>query len=142
MWYYEDNEVNEAPEEYVGFVYRITDKFNGKKYIGLKTFWSKRTLPPLKGQKRKRKKIVESDWKNYYGSNEEVKALVEEHGPDRFKREILHFGKTKGELNYLELYEQVTRNVLFRDDYYNGIINARVHKRHVANIKDIFSSES
>jgi len=46
-----------------GFVYEITNKLNGRSYIGRKYFWSFRTP---KGKKRKVKS--ESDWRNYYGS--------------------------------------------------------------------------
>ena len=64
-------------EDYVGFVYQITDKTNDKKYIGKKGLISKRRLPPLKGKKRRRIKIIETDWQDYYGSSETVKMLVE-----------------------------------------------------------------
>jgi len=34
MWYYNDEVFETAPEEYQGFVYRITELDTGKKYIG------------------------------------------------------------------------------------------------------------
>jgi len=62
MWYYEGEEfTSEMIEDYVGFVYLITDLTNGKKYVGKKLFVSKRKLPPLKGKTRKRTVIKESD---------------------------------------------------------------------------------
>ena len=73
----------------IGFVYQITNLHNGKKYIGKKWFWSTKKLPPLKGKKRKRTVKKESDWMKYFGSSEEVKLLVEQHGEDNFQREIL-----------------------------------------------------
>jgi len=140
MWYYKDKEfTSEDIGDYVGFVYIITDTENGKKYIGKKTLMSRRKLPPLKGQKRRRTKIVESDWQKYYGSNEEIKMLVENSGGNRFHREILHLCKSKGEMSYLELYEQVKNNVLFDDDYYNGIIQCKIHRNHVKNLKEMFT---
>lgn len=136
-WYYKGKEVSlEDIKDYVGFVYIITNKHNGMKYIGKKTIWSKRKLPPLKGQKRRRTKIVESDWQTYYGSSEETQAIVEEHGGEIFHREILHLCKTKGVMSYLELVEQVERRVLLRDDFYNGIIQVKIHKSHVSSLKD------
>ena len=66
--------------DYEGFVYIVTDLSNGMKYIGKKNFHSRVKLKPLKGQKRKRTKISESDWQSYHGSSEEVKMLLEEHG--------------------------------------------------------------
>jgi hypothetical protein len=134
MWYY-NNKVLEHPlEGYQGFVYLITDKSNNKMYIGKKGFWSKKTLPPLKGKTRKRRSVVESDWQNYYGSSDMVKQLLLEHGPENFHREILYLCRTKGEMGYLEAKEQFTRNVLLDDNYYNGIINCKIHRSHVQSL--------
>ena len=119
--------------EWIGFVYLLTDP-KGKKYVGKKLFVSKRKLPPLKGKTRRRTTIKESDWKTYYGSSEEVNRLVEEQ--TEFQREILHLCKTKGELSYLEAKEQFDRNVLLTDEYYNGIINCKIHSIHVKGLKD------
>ena len=93
--------------------------------------WSKRRLPPLKGKKRKRVQVKESDWKDYYGSNEEVKDLVEAHGGDRFIRRVLRLCKTKGELSYYEAKEQFDRDVLFDPMYYNEFIGLKVHSKHL-----------
>lgn len=119
--------------EHVGFVYLLTDP-NGKKYVGKKLFVSKRKLPPLKGKTRRRTVVKESDWKTYYGSSEEVQTLVE--SDTHFQREILHLCKTKGELSYMELKEQIERKVLLRSDYYNGIIQVKIHASHVRNLAD------
>lgn len=136
MWYYNGEEfTSEMIGNYVGFVYIITNKSNDMKYIGKKLFKSSRTLPPLKGKTRKRKKVVESDWMEYYGSSDEVKTLVEELGSENFYREILHLCDTKGEMGYLELKEQVEQNALLRDDFYNGIIQAKIHRSHVKPLK-------
>jgi hypothetical protein len=137
MWLYKGEEFNDAEgyKDFIGFVYLITDNANGKKYVGKKLLWSKRKLKPLKGQRRKRTVIKESDWKTYYGSNDEIKTLVETVGPERFKREILYFCKTKGELSYKEAKEQFDREVLFKpDEYYNGIIHCRVSRRHIGHM--------
>ena len=116
MWSYKGEEfTTEMIGDNIGFVYIVTDP-SGKKYIGKKGFFSKVTKPPLKGKKRKRRSLKESDWKTYCGSSETVKTLVEENGLDYFKREILHLCKTKGELNYIELREQVVRDVLLKPD--------------------------
>lgn len=133
MWYYGDKEfTSDMICDYVGYVYCITDKTNNKKYIGKKNFWSTRRLKPLKGQKRKRIKKMESDWMNYYGSNEEVKLLLEESGPDRFHREILRLCKTKGDMSYYEMKEQIDREVLFSEEYYNEFIGGKIHSRHLS----------
>lgn len=137
MWYYNGEEfTSEMIGDYVGFVYLITDLSNSKKYVGKKTLMSKRKLPPLKGKTRRRTKIIETDWQDYYGSSEEVKALVEDRGRDQFKREILHLCKGKGEMSYLELKEQIDREVLFKDEYYNEFVGAKIHSKHVASLKN------
>lgn len=136
MWLFGDNEfTSDMIEDYIGFVYVITDLRNNKKYVGKKLFRSTKKLPPLKGKSRKRTVIKESDWQDYFGSSEDVKALVEEHGRETFKREIIHLCNAKGEMSYLEAKEQFDRNVLLSDEYYNGIINCKIHRTHVKNLK-------
>jgi hypothetical protein len=140
MWYYNNEQFNpDDLSSWAGFVYLITDLSNGKMYVGKKTFWSTRKLPPLKGQKRKRIKKSHSDWQSYYGSSEEVKLLVEESGTDRFKREILRLCTSKGEMSYFEAKEQFDRDVLFRDDYYNAFIGCKIHANHVKNAKEEYN---
>ena len=110
-----------------GFVYEITDP-NGKKYIGKKFFYSSKTKM-VKGKKKKLK--VFSDWKTYFGSNEELKKEVTKHGPNLFSRKIIYLCKTKGECGYLEAKEQFNRGVLESDDYYNTWIMVRVRRSHI-----------
>jgi hypothetical protein len=136
MWFYGDKEfTSDMIEDYVGFVYVITDLSNNKKYVGKKLFTSKRRLPPLKGKTRKRVVTKESDWQDYFGSSEEVKQLVEERGAEAFHREILHLCASKGEMSYLEAKEQFDREVLLSDEYYNGIINCKIHRTHVKRLR-------
>ena len=132
MWYYNDEVfTSEMIGDYVGFVYIITDLSNDKKYVGKKLFKSTRKLSPLKGKTRKRTVITESDWQHYFGSSDLVKTILEEKGRDNFRREILHLCDSKGEMSYVEMVEQVERQVLLRDDYYNNIIQVRIHGSHV-----------
>jgi len=126
QWKYNGNLVEEIADQYIGFVYIITNLTNNKKYIGKKLAKFKKTRPPLKGKKRKRKSLVESDWQAYWGSSEHLLADVSELGPENFSREILYFCTTRGELSYREAKEQFDRGVLLTDEYYNGIINVRI----------------
>jgi len=136
MWYYKGEEfTSEMIEDYVGFVYLITDKSNDKKYVGKKLLTSKRKLPPLKGKTRRRTVVKETDWQKYYGSSDEVKLMVEEKGADNFHREILYLCISKGQLGYLEAKYQFEHDVLLRDDYYNGIIQCKIHRNHVKSLK-------
>ena len=133
-WLYKDEpfDPESAPEDYAGFVYRITNLDNNMKYIGKKSMWSKRTLPPLKGQKRKRKKVFESDWREYYGSSANLNEERARIGDDRYKREILRFCKSKGELSYYELKYQMDEDVLLKpDEYYNAFVGGKIHRSHV-----------
>ena len=119
--------------ENYGFIYRITNTDNGYDYVGRKYFYTKRKLKPLKGKKRKRIKIVETDWDSYYGSSNRLTAAIEELGKGVFKREIIHLCKTRGETNYMEMWYQVQENVLLREDNYNGIIAIKLNHNSVKN---------
>jgi hypothetical protein len=125
-WIYQDRIIEHIPEPYIGFVYIITNLTNNKKYIGKKLTQFKKSKPPLKGKTNRRKYTVESDWREYWGSSENLLEDIKTIGTEHFTREILYFCKSKAELSYLEALEQFNRRVLESDDYYNGIINVRV----------------
>jgi hypothetical protein len=129
MWLHENVEFTEVPEDVVGFVYRITNLNTGREYIGKKLFTAART----KVVKGKRKKLrVESDWREYYGSNKELLHDVATHGHDAFKREILRLCKTKGQCSYFEAKLQFEHGVLENPDkFYNTWIMCRIHQKHL-----------
>ena len=130
-WTYKGTEVIAMPKGVVGFVYEITNTTNSRKYIGKKLAKFKKSRPPLKGRKNKRRYNVDSDWKEYYGSSEELIADVKKLGIDKFTREILFYCNSKAELSYIEAREQFARKVLESDDYYNGHIRVRVHGKGI-----------
>ena len=131
MWTFKNEEYNNTPEDYQGFVYEITELDSNKKYIGKKNFWKPKTLPITKSRKRRVRTRTESDWKEYYGSSDEVRRLVESRGQDKFKREIIRLCKTKGEMSYYEAKMQFDNDVLFRKDYYNNFIGCKIHAKHL-----------
>lgn len=127
-WYY-NGEVFDTPGEYYGFVYEITNLLSGRKYIGKKFFWSTKRKQVNKVRKRVK---VESDWKDYWSSSDELKADIQALGQHNFKREILHLCKNKGTANYLEAKEQFKFEVLENKDlWYNSWIQVKVHHTHI-----------
>ncbi len=137
MWFYNNQEITELPEDCVGFVYLITNLTTDRKYVGKKLAKFSRTRTKtvtLKNGTKKKKKIrdkIDSDWLEYYGSSNELNKDIELLGKECFRREILFFCKSKAECSYIEAREQFTRRVLETTDYYNGQISVRVHGSHI-----------
>jgi hypothetical protein len=113
-WQYNGEVFTEVPKGMEGFVYIITNLTNNKKYIGKKHFWTRQ-----KDRKTGRRKTLESDWKNYFGSCDELNEDVKTLGKEHFLREILYLCPHKKSMSYYETYEQFKRNVLLSEDYYN-----------------------
>ena len=138
-WLYEGKDIDQLPEDCAGFVYLITNCVSGRKYIGKKLAKFKktsvRTVKYKNGNKRKRKirSQVDSDWREYYGSNLELIEDVKTLGPANFTREILYFCRSRAECSYVEAREQFSRRVLESNEYYNGHIQVRVHGSHILN---------
>lgn len=140
-WYYNNEIYDEPDEKYVGFVYLITNTETGKMYIGkknLNTFkYSVKTVVvksgAKKGQKVKKKTkiVIPSDWKDYYGSSDSLKADVEKQGKSKFSRTILRLCTAKAEMSYYEIKEQLVRDVLLNENYYNSWVSAKIHKAHM-----------
>jgi hypothetical protein len=128
---FESEDIN----EYYGFIYRITNTVNGHDYVGRKYFKTIKKRPPLKGKKNKRRETVETDWKEYWGSSPRLQADIDKLGKDKFTREIIHLCESRGETNYLEAYYQFKEDVLLRENNYNGIIQIRLGKNSVKDLK-------
>jgi len=136
-WTYQGSPVLELPDDCVGFVYVITNRVSGRKYIGKKLAKFAKTtyrVVKLKNGTKKKKKIrskIDSDWQTYYGSNDELNKDVAALGADQFTREIMYYCRSKAECSYIEAREQFTHKVLESQDYYNGQISVRVHGSHI-----------
>ena len=120
-----------------GFVYRITNIQNGRKYIGRKYFTQRRKPPG-----GKRRVTSESDWKKYYGSSPELKSDVKRLGKENFRREIISHHETLGKVNYEETKQLFLHNVLIESldngepAYYNSNILGRYMKKDYGNFEN------
>ena len=116
--------------DFFGYVYVITNKTTGKKYIGRKYFVQKR-----KPKGGKRRVTSESDWKKYYGSSPELKDAIKLYGKESFSREIISLHKTLGKVNYEETRQLFLNNVLTEaldngdPAYYNSNVLGRYYRK-------------
>jgi len=128
MWEYEHRTIaflEQMPEGVIGFVYRIDNPDTQEYYIGKKSVLGTRTLPPLKGQKKKRKVVKESDWRRYQSSNLIVKAW------DSPKKTILRYCYNKKQLTYWENKYLYCSDVLTDDKSLNDNISGKFFKNDV-----------
>jgi hypothetical protein len=103
--------------------------------VGRKYFKTIKKRPPLKGKKNKRLETIETDWKDYWGSSSRLVADILELGKEQFTREIIHLCRSRGETNYMEAYYQFTEGVLLKENNYNGIIQIKLGKGSVKDLK-------
>lgn len=131
QWLYRGDQLTEVPDGAVEMVYRIVVSPTERAYIGRKGFWRTRTIPPLKGRRRRRVVRRESDWREYWGSSAALAEELREFGKRDCVREVLHIVPMKSAAAYLEVYEQLTRDGgAFLHDaggrYLNAIVNCRI----------------
>ena len=115
--------------EYWGFVYKITNLTNNKKYIGRCNFWAIEKKKPLKGRVNKRHVKKETKWRDYFGSGgKEWQEVLTKIGKENIRREILVLCSSKWEVKYREAELQFKLGVLLKEEYYNGIIDLKLPK--------------
>ena len=128
------------PQDYFGFVYKITNLTNGKFYIGKKYFYHTSNiklgkkelaaLPVTRGRKSTTKQVIkESDWRSYWGSSKELQQDVKELGPEFFECVILKLCRDKKELTYYELHYQCINECLLSYDSYNDNILGKFFRK-------------
>lgn len=113
------------PENVLGFLYKITDKNSKKYYVGIKQISKRIKRKPLKGKKRNRIHVSESDWKTYCGSSGEISEEVRKN-ESNYSFEILSFHSTKTLLKYSEAEYLIRNNCLFDSNCYNQMFNYRL----------------
>lgn len=145
-WLYQQKEVttDTLPEGAIGFIYKIVHTPSGKYYIGKKQLastrnvkLSKKAITILKeartgkgGRLPSKKRVVsESDWKDYYSSNAEIKQMVADGKSEEFTREIIRYCFSLKSLGYWETYYLFTNNVLADDNCFNANILGRYFPR-------------
>lgn len=142
MWFHNNTQQFEIPENAISFIYRITNLTNDKFYIGRKMLLSNRkkklTLKEkaLEGNSRKKfkREIKPTNWENYWGSNDELLNDIKELGEDKFKREILIFTENKTDTSFWEMAIQIKEDVLFKNSYNRHIANTKFFKGKVNEI--------
>lgn len=133
-WYYQGKPFKIAPEDMYGFIYLLTNIKTGQKYIGKKSFWSKRSKK-VKGLKNRKHFVKASDWLNYWSSSEDLKEHFDQYGTKDFKREILKLCPTKSIWTYSEIEYQILNDVLRKKlkngeyEYYNRNIASKFFRK-------------
>lgn len=133
-WTHKSKCLYEPPEGEFGYVYLITNKKDGKIYVGKKQFThatkaklSKKVIKSLNTRKRVVRGTKDSGWLSYFGSSKALLADIQLLGESNFSREILCFCKNKSELTYMEIHWQIHKEVFFNPSY-NGWIGGKVFK--------------
>lgn len=133
-WFSEGRCLEIAPAGVFGYIYLITNKLDGRIYVGKKQFThrrskriSKRAIKATKTRKRVNISFIDSGWINYWGSSKTLLSDIALLGKENFSREVLYFCNTKSQLSYWEVYYQIQKEVLFRPSY-NGWISCRIFK--------------
>ncbi|OHW63069.1 GIY-YIG catalytic domain protein [Andreesenia angusta] len=83
----------------IGFIYITTNLIDGKKYIG--------------------QRKLSSGWEYYLGSGKLIKRAIKKYGKENFKRDIIEYGASQEELNYLEIKWIEKYNAVNEDTFYN-----------------------
>jgi len=122
-----------TPVGLAGFIYRITHVLSDRSYIGRKYFYAKNRRK-VKGKKRRKLVVSESDWRYYTGSSDDLNAEIQKYGKDSFRFEILEVFKTRAQVNYAETKALFLNDVLYSRlptgeyKYYNSNILGRYYR--------------
>jgi hypothetical protein len=111
------------PKKYLGFLYLITNKITGRKYIGRKQYWLT----------RKGKRLKESDWRTYTGSSPTLNRDIKNQGIGNFEFKIVAQFESKGALRYVEANVMHKKDILLDPDNW---YNRRIEGTYNPGVKD------
>jgi hypothetical protein len=131
-WIYQGQVLEEIPDKSYGFVYIITQKSTGKRYIGRK-FFTKAGYKTVKGKRKKLR--VESDWKTYWGSSPSLAKAIEEFGQEDFSREIVRVCYNRSECSYYESKLIFEHDAILNEGFFNDWVSVKISSVHVKAIK-------
>ena len=156
-WIYQGrvfNDILDFPKDTYGFIYEVTHKPTGQKYIGKKVLFfernkrlGKKALEELRLERKaqgiggrtplKQKIITESDWKEYYGSHPKIKQLVKDSKDLKadFEKKILDLVPNKKLLTYYECKHLFINDVLesYSHQYINDNILGKFYRKDFNN---------
>lgn len=128
MWKYKNTvvtDITDVPAGVVAFIYKITNNETRQVYYGKKSMYSTRTLPPLKGTRKKRKVTKLSRWADYKSSNKEVQEWTDT------TREILKWCYSQREATYEEARILMCSGAMEDENCLNGNILGRFYKGNI-----------
>ena len=135
MWFYQDKEFTEDMiGDYVGFIYIITNLTNNKKYLGKKNFTKPKTYQK---NKKKKRKIVSSDWMKYCGSNKDLQEDVAKspHPEQNFRREIIRLCASKAEMAYYETKYIFENDCILLESWYNHWVSCKINQNTLGSMR-------
>lgn len=103
QWLFDNQPYNHS-RKHIGFVYLIINHTTGKFYIGKKSFTPK--------------------WQGYTGSSTTLNTHIKQG--HLITKHIIHLCTTKSELNFIELFLQISTNAINDPKYYNEYIQAKI----------------
>jgi|TARA_R110000851_G_scaffold141324_2_gene279167 hypothetical protein len=127
MWLYNNKDIIEDDvKDFVGFVYLIENLDSNMYYIGKKSLTKTKVYQK---NKKKKRMLVESDWKDYTGSNDLLNEHIE--SGNKIRKTIIRMCRNKTEMSYYEAKEQFSRDVLLDKNSYNKWIMVRARKANL-----------
>ena len=128
QWHYNGSPLLEIPDGVIGFVYCITNRLTGRKYIGKKNFFKMKTRSI---NKQPHKERVQSDFIEYYGSNSQINVDVLVNGPEHFHRDILVLCTSISMMSYWETKYIFMADAIVSPNFYNEWVTCKITNKHV-----------